>query len=195
LLARTTTLESAKRAGATSRCVARSGGTEICSVNSAAERGTVQVRMFEGAADTSGHREVSDMTRKSVESLLKPSKYDRLRSRRSPAKTGKRVAKIGRMATKMKDPAMATRTITGIRRVGDRELQAISNAVGLPLSRVSRHGVFVTEAQRSLRTGLLDSLGTNPPVLSQYMLSTWWFHVQNTNTFLNQNMLSSFRIH
>jgi hypothetical protein len=39
------------------------------------------------------------------------------------------------------------------------------------------------------------SLGTNPPVLSQYMLSTWWFHVQNTNTFLNQNMLSSFRIH
>ena len=38
------------------------------------------------------------------------------------------------------------------------------------------------------------SLGTNPPVLSQYMLSTWWFHVQNTNTFLNQNMLSSFRI-
>jgi hypothetical protein len=41
----------------------------------------------------------------------------------------------------------------------------------------------------------LLSLGTNPPVLSQYMLSTWWFHVQNTNTFLNQNMLSSFRIH
>jgi hypothetical protein len=41
----------------------------------------------------------------------------------------------------------------------------------------------------------LPSLGTNPPVPSQYMLSTWWFHVQNTNTFLNQNMLSSFRIH
>jgi hypothetical protein len=39
------------------------------------------------------------------------------------------------------------------------------------------------------------TLGTNPPVPSQYMLSTWWFHVQNTNTFLNQNMLSSFRIH
>ena len=39
------------------------------------------------------------------------------------------------------------------------------------------------------------SLGTNPPVPRQYMLSTWWFHVQNTNTFLNQNMLSSFRIH
>jgi hypothetical protein len=40
-----------------------------------------------------------------------------------------------------------------------------------------------------------DTLGTNPPVPSQYMLSTWWFHVQNTNTFLNQNMLSSFRMH
>ena len=39
------------------------------------------------------------------------------------------------------------------------------------------------------------TLGTNLPVLSQYMLSTWWFYVQNTNTFLNQNMLSSFRIH
>jgi hypothetical protein len=39
------------------------------------------------------------------------------------------------------------------------------------------------------------ALGTNPPVLSQYMLSTWWFHVQNTSTFLNQNILSSFRIH
>ena len=39
------------------------------------------------------------------------------------------------------------------------------------------------------------SLGTNPPVLSQYMLSTWWFHVQNTNIFLTQNILSSFRIH
>jgi hypothetical protein len=39
------------------------------------------------------------------------------------------------------------------------------------------------------------SLGTNLPVLSQYMLSTWWFHVQNTNTFLDQNMLSAFRIH
>ena len=39
------------------------------------------------------------------------------------------------------------------------------------------------------------TLGTNPPVLSQYMLSTWWFHVQNTNIFLNRNMLSSFRIH
>jgi hypothetical protein len=42
---------------------------------------------------------------------------------------------------------------------------------------------------------LILSLGTNPPVPSQYMLSTWWFHVQNTNTFLNQNMLSSFRMH
>jgi hypothetical protein len=40
-----------------------------------------------------------------------------------------------------------------------------------------------------------DTLGTNPPVLRYYMLSTWWFHVQSTNTFLNQNMLSSFRIH
>jgi hypothetical protein len=40
-----------------------------------------------------------------------------------------------------------------------------------------------------------DALGTNPPVLSQYMLSTWWFHVHNTNIFLGQNMLSSFRIH
>jgi hypothetical protein len=39
------------------------------------------------------------------------------------------------------------------------------------------------------------TLGTNPPVLSRYMLSTWWFHVQSTNTFLNQNILSSFRIH
>jgi hypothetical protein len=42
---------------------------------------------------------------------------------------------------------------------------------------------------------LTFTLGTNPPVLSQYMLSTWWFHVQNTNTFLNQDMLSSFRIY
>ena len=41
----------------------------------------------------------------------------------------------------------------------------------------------------------LNTLGANPPVLSQYMLSTWWFYVQNTNPFLNQNMLSSFRIH
>jgi hypothetical protein len=39
------------------------------------------------------------------------------------------------------------------------------------------------------------SLGTKPPVLSQYILSTWWFHVQSTNTFLSQDMLSSFRIH
>jgi hypothetical protein len=45
------------------------------------------------------------------------------------------------------------------------------------------------------RAGGVYTLGTNPPVPSQYMLSTWWFHVQNTNTFLSQDILSSFRIY
>ena len=49
-----------------------------------------------------------------------------------------------------------TRAITGMRRVGGCELQAVSNAVGLPWFRISKHGVFVTEGRQSLRTGPLD---------------------------------------
>ena len=40
-----------------------------------------------------------------------------------------------------------------------------------------------------------QTLGTKSPVLSWYMLSILWLHVQNTNTFLSQNMLSSFKIY
>ena len=37
-----------------------------------------------------------------------------------------------------------------------------------------------------------ESLGTRAPVLSQYMLGAWWFHVPNTDNLLNQHMLSIF---
>ena len=83
-------LESANRAGATSRRVARSRGMEVCSVDSVTGQGS-DLRRFEGS-DSSGHPEVAS---KLAESLLKPSRADRRRLRRCLAKTGKRVTKIG----------------------------------------------------------------------------------------------------
>ena len=113
-LARTTMLESANTEGAASRRVARFRGMEVRSVDSVTGRGS-GLRRFEGSADTSGLREVSDIARKSAESLLKMSGGSWRRLRRDLANTGKRVAKIGRTAAKMKNPMAATkRTIAGI---------------------------------------------------------------------------------
>ena len=44
-------------------------------------------------------------------------------------------------------------------------------------------------------SGVFPSLGTRAPVLSQYMLGTWWFHVPNTDNLLNQYMLGMFQIY
>ena len=72
--------------------------------------------MFEGSADTSGLREVSDIARKSAESLLKTSRGSWRRLRRDLVNTGKRVAKIGQTAAEMKKPTVATRrTMAGTR--------------------------------------------------------------------------------
>ena len=68
-----------------------------------------------------------------------------------------------------------------------------SRSLAFFLENLVRYEDVLHDPSRSITS--LNTLGTNLPVLSQYMLSTWWFYVQNTNTFLNQNMLSSFRIH
>jgi hypothetical protein len=98
-------------------------------VDSATGRGN-DLRRFEGS-DSSGHHELSYVTRKSTESVLNTGRDDQGGLRWCLAKTGKRVAKIGQTAVKMKNPMVATWAITGMRRVGDCELRASSNALGL----------------------------------------------------------------
>jgi hypothetical protein len=126
-------------------------------VGSATGRGSDLWR-FRGSG-TSGHRVFSIPADEAMGSAPRTIRDGRRGSQCNLAKTGKRTAKIGRTAAKMKHPTVATRRMmAGIRPVGDSELCWILAYLGQNASSTKRDKAKEkNESDREIR----KSGGTN----------------------------------